>query len=433
MVDQWVPVIERWLAEDRGTWHKQRHTATRIWQRLRDEHGATVSYSTVRRKVAELRREFACEREAGFMGLVWHPGEAQADFGQVEVSWRGAPARMHHFVLDFPYSNIGVSQLMPGENAECTCQALKDIFAWLGGVPERIVYDNAAGVGRKRHGGEVRLTDLFERFQAHYGFEYAFCNPYSGHEKGAVEAKVGAVRRSLFVPRPSIWNLVGFNERLLERCLALGGKPHYRKGEDETTLFEADRAALKPLPAKELDVVRYTRMKADKYGVVTIDGRHRYAADPANAGREVIIGFRALEIEILDATGRRIALHPRAYGDAPTSSEDPSRQLELLCNRPNAWANSQVRDVLPDPLREWLDAQERSVLRESLHTLKHTNRESGWDNAVTAMLEVLETNGTIDRASVELSVVKYLCSVLALICERLRRSCWSVSAGVGVV
>jgi hypothetical protein len=32
-----------------------------------------------------------------------------------------------------------------------------------------------------------------------------------------------------------------------------------------------------------------------------------------------------------------------------------------------------------------------------------------------------------------LSVVKYLCSVLALICERLRRSCWSVSAGVGVV
>jgi transposase len=116
-LDRWVPVIEQWLAEDRETWHKQRHTATRIWQRLRDEHGATVSYSTVRRKVAELKREFACEREAGFMDLVWHPGEAQADFGQVEVSWRGAPARMHHFVLDFPYSNIGVSQVMPGENA----------------------------------------------------------------------------------------------------------------------------------------------------------------------------------------------------------------------------------------------------------------------------------------------------------------------------
>ncbi len=46
---------------------------------------------------------------------------------------------MRHFVLDFPYSNVGPSQLMPGENAECACQALRDIFEWLGGVPPRIV------------------------------------------------------------------------------------------------------------------------------------------------------------------------------------------------------------------------------------------------------------------------------------------------------
>ena len=42
---------------------------------------------------------------------------------------------MRRFVLDFPYSNVGPSQLMPGENAECACQALRDIFEWLGGVP----------------------------------------------------------------------------------------------------------------------------------------------------------------------------------------------------------------------------------------------------------------------------------------------------------
>lgn len=75
----------------------------------------------------------------GFLDLSWHPGECQADFGQVDVRYRGVVTRMRHFVLDFPYSNISPCQLMPGENAECTCQALRNLFEWLGGVPERIV------------------------------------------------------------------------------------------------------------------------------------------------------------------------------------------------------------------------------------------------------------------------------------------------------
>lgn len=110
---------------------------------------------------------------------------------------------MRRFVLDFPYSNVGPSQLMPGENAECACQALRDIFEWLGGVPPRIVSDNAAGVGRRMF-ERVRLTRLFQSFQAHYGFEYVFRNAYAGHEKGGVESRVGAVRRKLFVPVPSV-------------------------------------------------------------------------------------------------------------------------------------------------------------------------------------------------------------------------------------
>ena len=201
VIDEWLPMIEGMLAEDRETWRKQRHTATRIHERLRDGYGAGVSLSTVTRTVARLRREAAAEREAGFLDLSWHPGECRADFGQVDVRYRGVVTRMRHFVLDFPYSNIGPSRLMPGENAECTCQALRNLFEWLGGAPERIVYDNAAGVGRKWFDG-IRLTRLFQAFQAHYGFEYTFRNPYSGHEKGGVEARVGAVRRRPFVPVP---------------------------------------------------------------------------------------------------------------------------------------------------------------------------------------------------------------------------------------
>ena len=67
-------------------------------------------------------------------------------------------------------------------------------------------------------------------------------------------------------------------------------KPHYRKDTEERGLFSEDRAALLPLPGKRFDVVTWRHMKADRYGVVTLEGRHRYSADRANAGRGVIVG-----------------------------------------------------------------------------------------------------------------------------------------------
>ena len=74
------------------------------------------------------------------------------------------------------------------------------------------------------------------------------------------------------------------------------------------------------------------------------------------------MGLRALEVEVLDSSGKHLATHPRAYGQASTNSEDPSMQLALLCNKPASWPNSRVRDALPDPLREWLDRQDRQTL-----------------------------------------------------------------------
>lgn len=138
-IDPWVPLIEQWLAEDRESWSKQRHTATRIHERLVHEHGADVSLSTVNRKVGELKRQFRLERESGFLDLSWHEAEAQADFGQTDVWWRGVRTRMRFFVLSFPYSNTAVACLTPGEDAECTCAALRGLFERLGGgVPRRI-------------------------------------------------------------------------------------------------------------------------------------------------------------------------------------------------------------------------------------------------------------------------------------------------------
>lgn len=77
-------------------------------------------------------------------------------------------------------------------------------------------------------------------------------------------------------------------------------------------------------------------------------------------------------------------------------------QLALLCDKPASWPNSRVRDALPDPLREWLDRQDGQTRNEALQTLKRVDRESGWANAVEAMLSILESTGGADRAGVTL-------------------------------
>ena len=188
ILDPFKPLIDQWLEDDRREWRKQRHTARRVYERLRDEHGYTGSEITVSRYVKRAREAARLPQEQ-YGDLDWPPGEAQADFGEADFRVWGVRTRLCYFVLSFPFSNVGIAQVFGGENAECVCEGLKRVFEFVGGVPLRIVFDNATGVGR-RVCGEVRTTETFGRFAAHYGFEFSFCNPRSGNEKGNVERKV---------------------------------------------------------------------------------------------------------------------------------------------------------------------------------------------------------------------------------------------------
>ena len=332
-LDPYRPLIESWLDEDMRSGRKQRHTAKRVFDRLVSEHGADVSLSTVERCVREMRARRSSEAADGqYLDLVWAPGEAQADFGEADFYVRGMRARLSFFVVTFPYSNVGLAQLFPGETSECVCQALRNVFEFVGGVPTKIVFDNATGVGR-RMGDRVRTTELFAACSAHYGFRYRFCNPASGNEKGSVENKVGFIRRNLFVPVPQVWDAGAFNRRLLDRCLEAGDKPHWVKGERELDLFEADRLAMLGLPAKPLDCVTYVTRTADKKGKVSVGerGRHLYSTHPSLARRRLVVGLRATTVTVCDPeTGEVVCDHPRAYGSAPTDTTDPASQLALL-------------------------------------------------------------------------------------------------------
>lgn len=404
VMDQYRPLIVSWLEEDAKSWRKQRHTAKRIWERLVEEENAEVSDSTVRHYVCKLKRELGIGKER-FLDLVWAPGEAQADFGEADFYVMGVRRRLSYFVLTFPFSNVGLAQVSPGENAECVCQALEDIFEFIGGVPVRIVFDNAAGVGR-RIGDRVRTTGLFAAFAAHYGFAFSFCNPNAGHEKGSVENKVGFIRRNLFVPVPSFDTGRRFNKSLLDRCMALSEKGHWARGEEERALFVEDKVALIGLPGQPFDVVRYEVRKTDKLGRVRLESNHIYSAAPELALTEVVCALRAREVSIADANGALIVTHPRAYGSAPTSTTDPVNQLALLARKPGAWGNSQVRVALPENLRAYMDGLDGDARAERIRLMRNVSADKGWSAMVSAAESALAHTGRVDEAGITVAALR---------------------------
>ena len=276
------------------------------------------------------------------------------------------------------------------------------MFEFCGGVPLRLVFDNATGVGR-RVGEAISTADTFERFAAHYGFEFTFCNPYSGNEKGAVENAVGAVRRNVFVPMPRIDNLRAYNRRLLKTCMARADKGHYLKGEPERQLFEEDCASMLDLPAKPFKAARIDGSKADKYGDICLEGKHRYPLGPEHALERVGMELGAFTVAFFTAEGEPIARFDRAYGDAPTRACDPLSQLALLCRKPGAWRNSEVRATMPPGLAASLDAMDRPDRQASLKMLRNVSADCGYEAAIKAMDALAGKSGGMSEADVMLS------------------------------
>lgn len=391
-LDPYKPTIDAWLAEDTRYWYKQRHTAQRVYDRLRETFpDFAVSYPTVRRYVRTQRQ---APPTTGTLELVWEPGEAaQVDFGQAEGWEADAPLRLHFLCVSFPYSNASYLQLFRGENAECVVQGLVDILHHLGGTPQRLVFDNASGVGR-RIGETVRLTELYQRFQAHYGLATTFCNPAAGHEKGHVENQVGFQRRNLLVPPPRITDLEATNRELLRRSAQQGQRLHYKKHRPVADLFAEERARFRALPPQPFAPYRYTQVRTDRQGRFCLDGQHWYSSAPEYAQRTIVVRLGAHTVEPLGADGRPLTRHARVYRPGRSDSTDYRTTVHRVAQNPGAWRNSALRQGVPEPVREALDTAARADLQAALRGLAHCTDQWGFEHAVRALEEAVARGRT---------------------------------------
>jgi len=137
-IDKVLPVLHAWLEADRQAPPKQRHTAQRLYERLRDEHGFDGGQTVVKDAVRAWKN---VHRET-YVPLSHPPGEAQVDFGEAVVDLGGERVKVCLFVMSLPYSDVVFVQAYPRECTESFLDGHVRAFAFFGGVPRRISYDN---------------------------------------------------------------------------------------------------------------------------------------------------------------------------------------------------------------------------------------------------------------------------------------------------
>jgi len=321
--------IEAILADDRQAPPKQRHTARRIFERLRDEHGYAGCYSQVQTAVMRAKQY---SKEA-FVPLSHPPGHAQFDFGEAVVEIDGVRRKAALGVITLPSSDTYFLSAYPRECTETFQAAHVAGFEFFGAVPLRTSYDNTTIAVSKVMGRDRVLTRAFQALESHYLFEHHFCRVGRGNEKGHVENHVGYCRRNLLVPVPSFASWSALNEYLAGACYAdLFRRVRGKVGTKAERLVE-DRAAMLALPTEAFEPRRVAQGHANSLSLVRFD-RNDYSVPSAYAHHEVSVLGGIEEVAICSGT-TVIARHLRHWGKERTTF-DPIHYLALLERKPGA-------------------------------------------------------------------------------------------------
>lgn len=348
-----LELIEQILAEDQKHPRKQRHTARRLWDRLKTEYGYDGGYTVV----ADYLRAYRQQRQEMFVPLQHPPGEAQVDFGEADVILAGVVQRAHYFVMDLPHSDDAFVMAFPAETTEAFCEGHNQAFAYFGGVPPVIVYDNTSlAVAAILAEGQRQTTKSFRELESHYLFTPRFARPAKGNDKGNVEGLVGYARRNFLVPVPRAAHWEELNELLRQRCQER--RSRRVRGESETIgeRFGRDQQALLPLPAVPYEACETVATRVSSLSLV----RYRtndYSVPVAYGHRPVLVKGFVHEV-VISGGAEVIARHPRSYQREDTVY-NPLHYLPLLEEKVNALDQAA-------PLVGWALPEEFALLRRLL-------------------------------------------------------------------
>ena len=411
LTDEVKDFVEATLTTDRTAPRKQRHSAHRIWQRVRDELGVAVAESTVRAYVAGRRREL------GFAQRVFVPqyheigAQAEADFYEAEFDFPWGRHTAQVIVVRSEFSAAARHVAYPTQAQPAFLEGLELGLRFLGGVFGVVRFDNLSQAVKKVIWGARNVEqDRFIAFRSHYLFEASFTTPgiEGAHEKGGVEGENGRFRRQWLTPVPSFESWEAANEYLLACCI----KDLDRRlpGRDSTVgeAMVAEEQILGRLPEEGFELAELSNPRVDKQSRVRV--RNNFYSVPASlVGRKVAVRLLPGAVEA-SWGGRVVARHDRLHlKNAESLHLD--HYLDVLWDKPGAFPGSlplhqaRARGDFPASYDElWAKLKARLGQRPGTRAMIEVlllHRDFPRDVVVASVSKALDM-GAINRASIEL-------------------------------
>lgn len=333
---------------------KQRHTAVRIRERLRDEHGYRSGTTLVREYV------------------------------------NGVASRQKEVFMPLAHSDACFVKATPTEDMEAFLDGHLAAFAFLGGMPQSILYDNTRiAVAKILGDGQLRRTQVFAQLQSYYLFDDKFGRPAKGNDKGKVEGLVGYSRRHFMVPMPVAADFAALNVQLLDGCL---------KRQRAARSIRDYRPTARPRPGG-IDALAGTPHDAshEQTSRVSSQALVRYCTNdysvPTQYGHQAVLVKGTVDRVDIYLVGKPecIAHHCRSYAKADFVM-NPLHYLALLEKKPHALDQAA-------PLQEWVLPAAFERLRRLLGARMDKRRRKEY-------IQVLRLLETFSIAQVEHAIVQ---------------------------
>jgi len=401
--------IDRILQEDRDAPRKQKHTAHRIFTRLRQEHPEhPIGEPTVRRYVATRKRELGLSGREIFVPQSYHLGqEAQVDWFEATAKLGGERRVLQFFAMRSMASGDAFHRAYTNATQQAFLEGHERAFAYFEGVFRTLRYDNLTiAVKKILRGYRREETSRVIAFRSHWGFTSEYCNPASGNEKGGVEGEVGRYRRNWLVPEPEANDLDALNEQLLAACIASRNRTISGRNMTVGEANRMERSHLLPLAEERFPIDEIVfPLVVDSKGRVKV--KTNWYSTPLWPGLRVAARVWPSRIDI-EHDGKCAARHPRCYGRGHQIL-NLEHYLDVLEKKPGAMPGS-------TPLEQWRQAGRwpecldqiwkkleqrhgRGGGTREMISLVRAGLSDGWDRLIAAVQEALRL-GVTDAAAV---------------------------------
>ncbi len=314
----------------------------------------------------------------------------------------GMERKVQLFCMKLCHSHAVFVRAYERSNLESFLDGHVRAFAFFGGVPKRIAYDNLKSavvwVGRGR---ERRLNRRFLELRSWYLFDSRLCNVAKGNEKGHVENLVKRSQRTFLTPLPEVQGLDALNAKLVQDCLAELDRTD-AEGQSYRTLWEAEKPCLLSLPAQEFPACQERSSIVDKELLVQFDG-HLYSVPLRWAYHPCVLKGFVERVEIF-CEHQCVAVHRRSYGPERFVLE-PRHYLPLLERKPGCL--DQARPFQGNP---W--GEDFGLLRREL---EYRSGEEGTRQFIRVLLLLTKHPEAEVRQAVSLCVKARAFSVEAVV------------------